>query len=432
MERLVIVGASYRHAPVTALGTYALPKAEVEARLPRIAAAIGAPELAYVGTCNRVEFVLAGDDSTSAEAYRDRLTEVLNNHVQGAPDRLFRAWQGDGAAEHLLLVASGLDSARRGEPEIRTQVRAAWQSARRAGTSGPILDRLFADALKTAAEVQGFISRQLGVTSLSDGALAHVKAHLQGRKGVVVLVGASPMTQRCAHILHQDGHSLVVASRTLDSARTLANAVNGTAMTLDDLKRQAGPFDVLIAATGAYETVLSAAEIAPWTKALNGLTVVDFGVPANIDAAVADIDGVRLIDMDLLIDEARTGVNVERPEMAMAREIVDTHLDRLRSETALRRAGPAIRDVVAHYQNLAKSSVENEFGFADTAEQERLRAWADLMARRFMHTTLAGLRALAAHGDPAAVNLFLQGLSQSLPAPPAESPEALPPAEPKP
>ena len=64
-----------------------------------------------------------------------------------------------------VLVASGLDSARRGEPEIRSQVRAAWQAARRAGTSGPILDRMFADALKTASEVQGVFTSAFPIHS---------------------------------------------------------------------------------------------------------------------------------------------------------------------------------------------------------------------------------------------------------------------------
>src|SRR5690606_25586964 len=151
---------SYRHATVAALGTYAWPKAEVESRLPEMAKVIGAPELAYVGTCNRVEFVLAGDESTSAGTYRERIAHALQDTLFVSDEiRKLRAWQGEGAAEHLLLVASGLDSARRGEPEIRAQVRAAWLSAQRAGTCGPILDRLFADALKTSSEVQSHISR---------------------------------------------------------------------------------------------------------------------------------------------------------------------------------------------------------------------------------------------------------------------------------
>jgi len=414
MERLVIIGASYRHASVAALGAYALPKEQVEARLPDIAKAIGAPELAYVGTCNRNEFILAGDDATSAETYRARLTEVF----QSGKDSKLRAWQGDGAAEHLLLVTSGLDSARRGEPEIRTQVRAAWHAARRAGTSGPILDRLFADALKTAGEVQAFISNQIGVMSLSDGALAHVMAHLRDRTGTVALVGVSPMTRRCAQVLINGGHRLVVASRTLATATMLATEIGATAVTIDDLKHHAGPLDAIMAATGGQDAVLSAADIGRFATAPRGILVVDFGVPPNIDPAAADVGGVRLMGMDHLIDEARASTNAEAPEMAMAREIIDHHLERLRGEMALRQAGPAIRDVIAHYQAMAKASIEKELTatVSGAADQQRLRQWADLMARRFLHTTLAGVRALAAQSDPSTVNVFLRGLTESLPA----------------
>ncbi|TAK97989.1 MAG: hypothetical protein EPO08_20140 [Rhodospirillaceae bacterium] len=419
MERLVIIGASYRHATVAALGEYALPKDEVETRLPQIAATIGTPELAYIGTCNRIEFILAGDEATSAETYRSRLAKVLQDTGHTAAEsRMLRAWQGDGAAEHLLLVASGLDSARRGEPEIRTQVRAAWLSARRAGTSGPILDRLFADALKTASEVQTFISRQIGVMSLSDGALAQVAAHLDGRHGTVVLLGVSPMTRRCAHVLRDAGHRLVVTSRTMATATTLADEVGAAAMTFDALKRHPGPFDAILAATGGQDVVLTATDVASWAVAQRNLLVIDFGVPANVDPAAADVPGVRLMGMDHLIDEARANTDVEQPEMATAREIVDRHLDRLRGEMALRQAGPAIRDVIAHYQSVAKASIEKELGGAvtDAMDQQRLQQWADLMARRFLHTTLAGVRALATHGEPAAVNVFLRGLTESLPA----------------
>ena len=414
MERLVIVGASYRHASVAALGTYAWPKAEVESRLPEMAKAVGAPELAYVGTCNRVEFVLAGDDGTSANTYRERIARVLRETgCTGEEMRKLRAWQGEGAAEHLLLVASGLDSARRGEPEIRAQVRAAWQSAHRAGTCGPILDRLFADALKTSAEVQGFISSQIGVMSLSDVAMSHVMSHVEGRNGHVAIVGVSPMTRRCAQILSDAGHRLTVASRTRRTAATLTEEIPGTPLTIDDLKRSEGPFDAIIAATGSGDVVLTQDNIAPWAK--DTLLIVDFGVPANIDPAVADLPHAHLLDMDHLIDEARAKTDPAQPEMAQAREIVDQHLDRLRGEMALRRAGPAIRDVIAHYQAMAKNSINKELTATEPAEQEKLRKWADLMARRFMHTTLAGVRALAARGEPGAVDVFLRGLSESLP-----------------
>ncbi len=428
MERLVIIGASYRHASVAALGEYALAKEEVERRLPQIAATIGAPELAYVGTCNRTEFILAGDENTPPETYRERLARALRP-TAATGGRKLRAWQGDGAAEHLLLVASGLDSARRGEAEIRTQVRAAWQSARRAGTSGPILDRLFADALKTANEVQTFISGQIGVLSLSDCALEQLRAHLGGRRAKIALVGVSPMTRRCAQILLAEGHTFVVASRTLATARTLADEIGATAVEIGGLKAHAQTFDVVIAATGGQEIVLTAQDL-KYLSASSGLFIVDFGVPANIDPAAAEIAGVRLLDMDHLIEEARTRNSAEKPEMAMAREIVDRHLDRLRGEMALRQAGGAIKNVIAHYQMLTKASIDNELAAAlpAGADEERLRQWADLMARRFMHATLAGVRALATQADPAAVDAFLRGLNESVPT---SDPPAVP-GDPKP
>ncbi len=52
--------------------------------------------------------------------------------------------------EHLLLVACGMDSAQAGEQEIYVQLRAAWQAAREAQVSGPLLDRIFSEAMNMA------------------------------------------------------------------------------------------------------------------------------------------------------------------------------------------------------------------------------------------------------------------------------------------
>src|SRR5204863_1276818 len=58
---------------------------------------------------------------------------------------------GDEAAGlHLLRVAAGLDSMVPGEGEILGQVRAAFE----AGTTGPVLDRLFRQALHAGKKVR--------------------------------------------------------------------------------------------------------------------------------------------------------------------------------------------------------------------------------------------------------------------------------------
>ena len=60
----------------------------------------------------------------------------------GEAQRALRAWGGEGAVEHLFLVAAGLDSARVGETEIAGKIRDARKRSRDAGVLGSRLDRV--------------------------------------------------------------------------------------------------------------------------------------------------------------------------------------------------------------------------------------------------------------------------------------------------
>ena len=124
--------------------------------------------------------------------------------------KIFRAWAGDGAIEHLFLVASGLDSAQAGEREIYAQVRIAWQTARAAGTCGPQLDFIFNEALKAAQTVHQQASRPANAESLSGFAVRRVNAHLAGDTGRVAIVGISPMTRQCGRVFAAAGLPLHV------------------------------------------------------------------------------------------------------------------------------------------------------------------------------------------------------------------------------
>ena len=55
MHQIGVVGLSYRHAGVDEVARFAVPRAEVPARLPALRALLKAAEILYVGTCNRVE-----------------------------------------------------------------------------------------------------------------------------------------------------------------------------------------------------------------------------------------------------------------------------------------------------------------------------------------------------------------------------------------
>lgn len=156
MHQIGVVGLSYRHAGIDDVARFSVPKAEIAARLPALRDSLGVGEIFYVSTCNRVEVLYATVDGAHAGDARNDVFRALQGRSPqaGEATRLFRAWTGEAAVEHLFLLACGLDSAQAGEQEIAAQIRLAWETARGAQVCGPLLDKLLGEALGMAGRVR--------------------------------------------------------------------------------------------------------------------------------------------------------------------------------------------------------------------------------------------------------------------------------------
>src|SRR5438270_913898 len=130
MHQIGVVGLSYRHVGVEEVARFALPRAEIPARLPALRTLLKSAEILYVGTCNRVEVLYATDDGSAAGDCRAEVFRILTGREPqpGEAARILRAWTGEAAVEHLFLLACGLDSAQTGEHEIAAQLR--WRGSR--------------------------------------------------------------------------------------------------------------------------------------------------------------------------------------------------------------------------------------------------------------------------------------------------------------
>ncbi len=412
MNRFALIGASYKTAGVDKLGQMALPKAALEGRLAAIARDAGVRELAYIGTCNRIEFMVADEDAVAVQACRDKIGAALGEDA-AETRKLFRAWTGEGAIEHLFLVASGLDSAQAGEREIYAQVRQAWQTARAAGTCGPQLDFIFNEALKAAQDVHQQASRPANAESLSGFAVRRVNAHLAGDTGRIAIVGISPMTRQCGRAFAAAGLPILVVNRTFDTAREFAAEIGGEAVTLDTFKADPGVVDAIVTAVGGAEPVLdmaAAARIAAHAPG-RGVLIVDLGVPPNVDPGVGAIERIHRIGMDSVIAEAVEGRTARLGELANARLVIDEHLDRLRRDYAVREAAPLIRQMGDHYQTLAAESLKR---LPKNNDAEALKQWAESFARKLAHAPIKGLRVLAAEAGAGAVQAYMRGVEEAL------------------
>jgi glutamyl-tRNA reductase len=414
MHQIGVVGLSYRHVGVDEVARFALPKAELGARLPALRDLLGASEILYVGTCNRVEVLFAtSDGSPAGDSRRDVFRALTGRDPQpGEATRILRAWTGEAAVEHLFLLACGLDSAQAGEQEIAVQLRGAWEAARSAQASGPILDRLVGEALGMASRVHR-LEAGVRAPSLADLAADRIVLHLTGKPGTVALVGVSPMTKRCGMVLHRAGVPLLIVNRTLQAAEEFAQTVGGRALPLDQFR--AAPPDVsgLVLAAGGGEPVLETPALGLLAQAATRTAlIIDFGVPPNVDPDAARLAGLVRVGMNDLIQAAQERRLAQLMRLAPVRAAIDERLTRLRGDLATRAIGRRLADLRGTFEQIAAEEVDRalaaELRGLDDSQREVLQRLGSTVARRLAHLPLAGLRAAAAHASTDAVDAFFR------------------------
>ena len=418
MHQIGIVGLSYRHAGVDDVARLAIPRADLEARLPALRAALGVAELLYLGTCNRVELLFATHDDEPAGDLRQPALEQLSGSpaAPGQAARLLRAWAGESALEHVLLLACGLDSAQAGEREIAAQLRAAWEAARAAGTSGPMLDRLVGEALGMANRVRR-LQTGTQAPSLADLAAARVLDHLGGSPSAVALVGVSPMTRRCGLALHRAGVPLLVVNRSLPAAAELAASLSGRAVPLEQFREQPEAVAALVLAAGGGEPVLDGRSLrllglGTGKRPRNAPLAIDFGVPPNVDPGEARGAGIVRIGMSELVQEVQERRVSELLRLAPVRAAIDERLTRLREEMATRAIGPRLAELRGSFERIATDEIERalaeELRGLTADQRDAMKHLTSRLARRLAHIPIAGLRAAAAHAGPEAIDAFFR------------------------
>ena len=416
LDELGIVGISWRQVGSEALADYSLAAEYRDARLDGFARDQGLAELAYVETCNRVEIVFSGDGETPLGDLREPAFELLTGGraSPGEAERTLRAWRGEGACEHLFLVAAGLDSAAVGEVEIAGQVRLARDRAEATGLCGPRLSLVFEEAGRIAAAVRDGTRLGEGSVSLAEVAMSHVRRRLARTPGTVALIGISAMTERAALSLAKAEVPFLIVNRTPDNARELAERFDVPNIPLADFRRAPPPVEVLLSATGSPEPVIddtTLARLAAATASGEPPLGIDMAVPADIDAEACRRLGVERIGMDEIVHEAESNREARLLAAADARALVDEALPRLRDKVVDRVYGPLFGALQKHYQDTAREGVERLLkALGGDVDRSAVENWAGSLARRFAHLPTVGLKGLMRYGPEGSLDAFLKGL----------------------
>src|SRR5688572_24553862 len=255
-----------------------------------------AVETVILSTCNRVEIY-----STSARpdfhTLESRLSDARGVPVSEMRPYLYHYADAD-AVHHLLNVAAGLDSVVLGEAQILGQVTRALEQARRLGSCGPLLSRLFQAAIHTGkrARTETAISRSpVSISSLAaslcEGAVSELRA------AQVVILGAGEMAELVIEALRRRGaEKILLLNRTPERVRELAKRRGAESAVLGQLEDALVRADILVASTAAPQTLIDEEMLAAVMarRPERALTLIDIGVPRNIDPGAASLPNVSL------------------------------------------------------------------------------------------------------------------------------------------
>ncbi len=361
---LTLVGLSHQSTPV-AVRERAFVPLEHAGELARSLAAEG--EAVCLSTCNRTELYVVGVDAElRGVAALAEASGLPDEELRGVVYRL-----GDEAAAlHLFRVAAGLDSMVPGEGEILGQVRDAFE----AGAPGPILDRLFRQALHAGKKVRAETAIGENPASVSSAAAAlaqQVFGELGGCR--VLLAGAGHVAELAARSLVARGAEVAfVANRSEEPRRALAARFGARAIAVEQAAEHLQEVDVVVSATGAPGRTLGRADVERSLRGRKGrpLFLIDLAVPRDLDPEIHDLDGCFVYDIDDLESVVAAGLAGRRREAARAEAIVAAEAERFREWHASREVVPEIASLRAWAEEVRTAELARARGRLALSESQ--------------------------------------------------------------
>jgi glutamyl-tRNA reductase len=393
LEFLKVIAFTHKHIDLKDLGKFVICNETLESSLERVKQRFDIPEIFYVGTCNRVEFVFTAEQSLNDEFVKDFILtlnlcipqEQIDNFVSQVS-----VYEDIEALNHLLRISCSLESLVVGEKEILAQIRKAYETCRVAGFTGDYLRLIMNRVVKTAKEVYthtGIARKPISVVSLAYRKLRELKMCTNAR---VLIIGAGETNKNLSKYLQKHKYSnFAIFNRTLEKAQVLADELGGRAFGLEELKKYKEGFDVIITCTSSTEPVITN-DI--YQSLLNGDTskkvIVDLAVPNDTCCTVIEKNPLTFIEVHGLQEIANSNLQERYEELIFAERIIDQNIQEFKPVLKQRRVEIAMRDVPEKIKEIKNTAINRIFAqdieSMDENSREVLAKVMDYMEKKYI------------------------------------------------
>ena len=413
---IAVVGLSHRTAPVEIRERLSIPEQSMEMSLKTLRGNDQVLEASILSTCNRLEiYTLVRHPELGVGA----VNEFLSNHsglgTGELSPHLFNFHHQD-AVYHLLRVAAGLDSLVLGEGQILSQVKKMMRLWQEHKSLGPILNRLLTQAVTTGKKVRSETNLGTGAVSISSAAVELAQLKLGQARGVddlvtleseqIAVVGAGRMSRLLLQHLQSKGASgVIIVNRTIETAERLAKDFPDLTVQcrlLTDLDVALRTCSLVFTRTAADEPIIDASRLKPLNRR-SQLRLIDIGVPRNIAADAATVDGVESHDVDDLEEvvarnqEARQAIAREAEHLLHdeAKQFLDWW-DSLEAVPTINQLRSSMETIRTEELQKALSRMGPDFS---ARERKVVEALSKGIINKILHTPVTQLRASQARSE---------------------------------
>ncbi|QYH20335.1 glutamyl-tRNA reductase [Corynebacterium aquatimens] len=413
---VLVVGMSHRSAPVSLLERLSMDDAVQHDTSEALLKQPSVSEAMIISTCNRLEIYAM---TNAFHAGVQDVLEVLSD-VSGVSEAELRTYlyvrYADAAAEHMLTVASGLDSMVVGEQQIIGQVRASYLDAAERGTVGPTLHLLAQTALHTGKRVHTETgiddAGNSMVTFALDEALGVLGADSFEGKTALVL-GAGAMSSLAATQLGKRGIAkLIIANRTRSRAERLAEHAReaGVPAEVVDFNARAGALaraDITVSATASDGFTITAEDLS------GPAVLVDLSLPRDISDDVSSRPGVHLINIEYLHTTRGRMATQDSIALTQAEQIVSEEVEAFSAQQRVREVAPAVaklRQTASEVQDLELERLRARLPHVSDEDFEQVTRAVRRIVDKLLHTPTVKIKELAASTEAVRVDTVIEEL----------------------
>ncbi|GAA0858276.1 glutamyl-tRNA reductase [Aliiglaciecola litoralis] len=297
---LVAVGINHKTAPVELREKVAFPAESMVEALASLRQAVSADESVIVSTCNRTEIYVSVEEFQSM-ALVSWMAKYHGIDPASLQHNIY-TFEDQHAVNHIMRVASGLDSLVLGEPQILGQVKQAYTSAKHSGAINTQFERLFQNTFSVAKKVRSETEIGANAVSVAFASVQLAKQIFSSlEKTRVLLIGAGETIELVAKHLRDSGvKGLTVANRTLSRAQELAEQIDAKVITLAQIPSVLPESDIVISSTASTLPIIGKGmvESALKNRKHKPIFFVDLAVPRDIENEVGELDDAYLYSVD--------------------------------------------------------------------------------------------------------------------------------------